>query len=311
MTQEEAAELLQKYLAGEATENETARVEAWYGSLPETDGIPADRKKLIRENMRLYIRDTVRGQSAKTSFPFSPWIKAAAILVVLTAVALIFRTVNSSSNAEERTVSSNSHQRKEVRLPDGTTVTLEPSSALIYPARFSSESRDVKLTGGEAFFSVAHENKRPFTVRLKSDIQVKVLGTSFRIYNRPAEDMLKVTVATGKVAVRKGSKILATLIKGQELNFHKKTERSSLSTAVHPNIVRLSFEGSSLEEVIRKMEYVYSIKIQVSDPRFLRLKCRAEFNSGQQPTEILDILCSLHQLKFIQSKDQQSFKIYP
>jgi transmembrane sensor len=216
-----------------------------------------------------------------------------------------------SNNDEERTVYSNSHQRKEVRLPDGTTVTLEPSSVLIYPARFSSESRDVKLTGGDAFFSVAHESKRPFIVRLKSNIQVKVLGTSFRIYNRSDEDLLKVTVATGKVAVRNGTKILATLIRGQEMNFHKRTKQASLSTAIHPAVVRLSFEDSSLEQVITKMQYVYNINIQVSNPEFLGLKCRAEFNSSQQPAEILDILCSLHHLKFSQSEDQQLYKIYP
>jgi hypothetical protein len=80
MTQEEAAELLQKYLAGEATENETSIVESWYGSIPGANALAEDRKKLIAESMRVNITNAIRESTAKTSFRFSPWIKAAAVL---------------------------------------------------------------------------------------------------------------------------------------------------------------------------------------------------------------------------------------
>lgn len=313
MTQDEAAELLQKYLAGKADQRETSQVEAWYGALPVIDPLPADRKKMIAENIRAHIKDAMGERAVKTHFLARPWVKIAAVLVVLYSFGLIFSKMNKSGTGSniECTVYTNSHQRKKVTLSDGTTVLMEPSSKMVYPARFASASRVVKLISGDVFFSVAHETRRPFCVDLKSHIQVRVLGTSFRIHDILKDDLLKVTVATGKVSVQKGTSMLGTLIKGQELRFHKKTKQSSVSAAMHPKIVELSFEGSSLAQVIQKMEYVYSIQIQVSNPELLQLKCRAAFNSGQQPAEILDVLCSLHHLRFSQDKEHKSFNIYP
>lgn len=312
MTQEEAVALLQKYLDGKADEKESSQIREWYSSLPVNDPLPDDHKMLIGESMRAHVKDAIRKRGTKTGLLYRPWVRVAAMLLMLTSCGIIFWKTQTSGAGrnEERRVCTSSHERKEITMSDGSTVLMEPSSEIVYPARFSSAIRSVKLISGDAFFCVAHERKRPFSVRLNSHIQVKVLGTSFRIHDISNQDLLKITVATGKVAIQKGTKMLGTLTRGQELNFHKKTEHASVSRAIHPNIVKLYFEGSSLAQVIRNLEYVYDIHIKVSNPQFLELKCRAEFNSGQQPAEILDILCSLHHLRFSQSKDHHSFNIY-
>jgi len=312
MTQEEAVKLLQKYLAGNANEAEISIIETWYGSLPTHESLSYDRKLQIAESMRKHIKSAIHSKNSKRRL-ISPWIKIAALLLVTLSVGLFF--MKTGRQADDTRVEyiayTKANERREITLPDSSKVILEPLTKITYPAHFSAKNRIVKLIHGEAFFSVIHESKRPFSVKLKSNLEVKVLGTSFRIRDVPNEDLLKIAVSTGKVAVQQGKKTLGTLIKGEELSFHKRSGNSSVQLATHPKLVKLSFDGSSLDEVIQKMEYVYNIKIQVSNSRFMSLKCTADFNSGQEPSEILDILCNLHHLRFIESRDHKVFKIYP
>lgn len=64
-----------------------------------------------------------------------------------------------------------------VALPDGSDVTLSPGSEVRYRRAFGA--RDVVLSG-EAFFSVAHDPARPFSVETP-EARVVVLGTRFAV----------------------------------------------------------------------------------------------------------------------------------
>lgn len=63
-----------------------------------------------------------------------------------------------------------------VALADGTTVVLDGATRL--RVRLGSNLREVALEKGEAFFDVAHDADRPFTVRTESG-SARVLGTAF------------------------------------------------------------------------------------------------------------------------------------
>lgn len=81
-------------------------------------------------------------------------------------------------------------------LADGSRLTLNgDSQARVALAR---RKRDVRLDRGEAFFKVAHDPSRPFTVHAR-DASVTALGTAFNV-NRLA-DATEVTVREGKVRV--------------------------------------------------------------------------------------------------------------
>jgi transmembrane sensor len=71
-----------------------------------------------------------------------------------------------------------SHQRSAVRLPDGSTVTLDAMSAVV--THFSPLSRAVTLREGEARFEVAHNAWRPFVVTAGSR-NVTATGTCFDV----------------------------------------------------------------------------------------------------------------------------------
>ena len=90
-------------------------------------------------------------------------------------------------------------QKSTFALPDGTIVTLNAESSLVYPERFDSLSREVSLTG-EAFFEVSEDAARKFVVKSKN-ILTTALGTSFNVRAYPEEPEIQVALATGKVLV--------------------------------------------------------------------------------------------------------------
>lgn len=95
---------------------------------------------------------------------------AAALLVVLAAPALMIWL-----KADFRTGTGESRM---VTLADGSAVNLSADSAI--DVELTPEGRHVRLLAGQAFFDVAHDGKRPFTVEA-GNARVAVLGTAFDV----------------------------------------------------------------------------------------------------------------------------------
>ena len=87
-------------------------------------------------------------------------------------------------------------QHREVRLPDGTVLSLGAKS--LAWINFGVERRDVVLERGEAFFEVAKDPRRPFVVRA-GDSQITAVGTAFNV--RRAGERVMVAVQEGVVNV--------------------------------------------------------------------------------------------------------------
>lgn len=85
----------------------------------------------------------------------------------------------------------------EITLEDGTFVLLKPGSELRVLSEFGDQSRAVALRG-EAFFEVAEDPQRPFSV-CQGSVCMRVLGTSFNLLCEPAEELMEVEVASGRV----------------------------------------------------------------------------------------------------------------
>lgn len=91
----------------------------------------------------------------------------------------------------------------ELILPDGTHVWINSDSELSFPARFDSTKREVSLSG-EAYFSVRKDKKRPFTVKVGQNVEVKVLGTQFNLQAYPDAQTIETTLCEGSVNVSDG-----------------------------------------------------------------------------------------------------------
>lgn len=81
-------------------------------------------------------------------------------------------------------------------LPDGSVVELGAKSKI--RVRISQERRIIYVDDGEAFFRVAKDSARPFTV-YAGDVDVVALGTQFNV--RKAHENVVITVAEGTVNI--------------------------------------------------------------------------------------------------------------
>lgn len=86
-------------------------------------------------------------------------------------------------------------------LPDGSQLVLSGDSAV--ELTYSDARRDVYLVSGEAYFDVAHDVERPFTVHV-DDISFQALGTAFNVDRRASSAEL--SVFEGRVAARLGDR---------------------------------------------------------------------------------------------------------
>ena len=87
---------------------------------------------------------------------------------------------------------------RQVALGDGSHVFVGADSKIA--VNFDPKSRRVNLSRGEAFFEVAHDPSRPFTV-VAGDAEVRVTGTKFDV--KHVDGKVVVTVLEGRVEVRR------------------------------------------------------------------------------------------------------------
>lgn len=112
------------------------------------------------------------------------------------------RLAAASDTATERIVHTPRGKDMKIVLSDGSEVLLNADSKLRFPTRFNSRQRTVVLEG-EAYFTVAKNEKCPFIVR-SGNLTTTALGTEFNVQaygNKPA----CVTLITGSVAVNDAS----------------------------------------------------------------------------------------------------------
>ena len=87
-------------------------------------------------------------------------------------------------------------QNRNFSLPDGTKVALGAASTLT--VQYSRDRRSVELRGGEAFFDVMHDARRPFVVTA-GNVSVHDIGTAFDV--RRTGEWVMVAVTQGRVAI--------------------------------------------------------------------------------------------------------------
>ncbi len=199
-------------------------------------------------------------------FKIGPLLRIAALFAGIIIAFLIYR-----NQADQPPLmafyETSDDEKREIQLPDGSTVWLNENSKLSYKKDF--EPRMVNLDG-EGFFDVKHlDAAHPFEI-LSGDTKTRVLGTSFNVRAYPVENQIEVTVKTGKVLVE-NQKIQKTekqitltagesgVYQKQENQFVKPKEIISNANAWKTR--QLEFKDASIAEVVEVMERYFDIEI--------------------------------------------------
>jgi transmembrane sensor len=170
---------------------------------------------------------------------------------------------------------------RELALPDGTRVVLGADSTLSFTV--TAKSRRATVVGGDAYFAVAHDSTRPFTVSI-DDVQVRVVGTQFEIRRRSGE--VTVAVAEGLVDVSRKdiSGETVRLGRGEAL-----TARSDVRIvhAIETSDIaawrsgRLVYDNAELRDVVADANRYARSRIVIADRQLERLRVTTSFRTSQ------------------------------
>ena len=119
---------------------------------------------------------------------------AAGILVALGAVLTVYSPWTSDRHLE--TYFTRIGEQQTIALADGSVVTLNTGGQLVVD--YGGRSRRILLGRGEAYFEVAADPERPFTVDLGTHA-VTAIGTAFNVRKDP--ERYQVAVIEGAVAI--------------------------------------------------------------------------------------------------------------
>jgi ferric-dicitrate binding protein FerR (iron transport regulator) len=136
-------------------------------------------------------------EEAKTVPVRKLWPRWAAAAMIAGAIGLAGYYFNISHKPVQQQVQTMKGERRQFRLSDGSSVYLNADSRISYT--FSNKSREIWLEG-EAYFDVAKEADRPFTVHAGT-LHIKALGTAFNVKAYQGDKELETTLLEGLVEV--------------------------------------------------------------------------------------------------------------
>lgn len=182
-----------------------------------------------------------------------------------------------------------------VSLPDGSRVWLNSGSELSFPAEFDTVARVVRLDG-EAFFDVVSEPERPMYIECRDRIVVRVTGTEFNITSYGNDNSFSLLLVSGNLTVKdKVSGKVYSLSSSQQLTvFDDSSLRPVKTRPVIEDMTgwkegRLVFDDTSMEEVVKRLERWFGIKVVVTDECIEDYRFTATFET-ESVTRVFDIL---------------------
>jgi len=279
---------LAKWLAGEMTEKELISFQkkpeyatyskiAAYSSQLETADFDADA---------IY-RNTIKSSKSKAKvipFYYSKWIKIAAVIVIFSSLAFLYKTTVTSTEVAEKGKKTN------FSLPDNSQIVLNSGSEINYKKWKWENNRKLNLDG-EAYFKVAHGKKFEVETKLGT---VTVLGTQFNVKAR--KDRFEVTCYQGKVSIQhKTQEVIIT--KGMSVTFENDFFDKQDINVAKPEWTNneIAFQKVNIHTVVDELERQYDVEI------ILNGKENTQLFSGILPSNnlkaALDIIISIFHLK--------------
>jgi transmembrane sensor len=224
---------------------------------------------------------------------FTPYLKAAAVVLVLAGGAFFWRDIaGSGGSATLRTFATTVGERRQFRLADGTGVVLGPRSRLIVDPH--SSDRSVSLEG-DGYFAVVHDASHPFTVKVGS-VKLQDVGTAFSIQTNE-DGGIRVAVAAGSVALgpRESGPASAEVLRVRD----RATVSSSGVVGIERSAVsdddlawvqgRLVFRDTPVIQVGAELYRWYGVRLRLADSTLSNLHLTASF-SGESVDRVLNVI---------------------
>ncbi|MDB5150238.1 MAG: hypothetical protein JWQ57_4258 [Mucilaginibacter sp.] len=314
-------DLLVKYLVGEATPAEVEAIQNWIAASP-ANRQEYDNFKLIWDESQhiastknvdedaAYLRLQKRLNNTASAAPqparvrkmkTSWWIGIAASLLLVCTVAWLTISHYYDNKAIAFVKIDSEAQTRAQTLPDGSVVTLNSHSTLIYPERFTGKIRPVTMLG-EAFFKVTPDKTKPFIIKVNG-VTVRVVGTSFNIKSRDGKT--QVIVETGIVNVSQKAKNVnlnpgeRVLVTGQDGLLDKESNKGRLYNYYVTH--ELICDETPLYELVTSLNEIYGAHIVIGNKAIANLPITTVFKD-QSLEQVLLVISETFKIKVERGK---------
>lgn len=155
-------------------------------------------------------------------------------------------------------------KRMILQLPDGSRVTLDKNSFIIFPLQFDGKERRVGLYG-QAYFDVASNPKVPFVVQTKNQMLVNAYGTSFTVTSYGQEEC-SASLLKGSVTVSKdGQK--KVLMPGERLQITNgkpefRIDKPDMEKEIAWTKKELDFKKVGFQQMMIEIGKLYGYKVE-------------------------------------------------
>ena len=279
--------MLPLYYEGKLNADQASKVEQWIALSDENRQIALQMEEIYQATDTLYALNHVNTGSAlkavhrkmniKKNYRIWIWAqRTAAILFIPLLIATSLKYFSKEDNPVKNIrLATNPGMVASTTLPDGTVVTLNSNSSLIYPSRFEGESRKVQLNG-EAYFKVTKDKKHPFIVNTPQKAAIRVYGTQFDVEAYAKDEKVTATLVTGSIAlayagednkwcerkIEPGEEIIYSA-KGQNVQ----VERAAVDVAISWKDGKLIFRNTPLNEVLNCLSKRFDVDFVVKNPK--------------------------------------------
>ena len=227
---------------------------------------------------------------------------AAAIVFFGVAVFFTFGREQLLDVSPTEYYANNELSKQRIELSDGSIVHLDVGAKLT--VAMSAKARRLDLETGRAFFEVAHDKTRPFSVS-KGNMQVVALGTRFQVDVAPENQSLNVTLAEGSVAVTNSSASDAwreVLVPGQQLVIDNVLHRRQILKVKADAVTSWStgflvFDGTPLRKALEEVNRYAKVKVVLGDNSLAETPIAGNFIAGGDTSDFVDTLAAVLPLR--------------
>lgn len=320
LLQNDIDDLIGKMLAGEATEQEQQKVNAWLEETPanqtyfnnfkiifekatgnksevdfDTDAAWNKVKLKIEKGRVLPLKQRTEATIV--------WLRIAAGVAV--TLGVIYFLNNPISPQQQLAIVSADSTRQDT-LPDGSTTFMNKKSELAYQYDTQSKSRKVKLKG-EAYFSVKHDDKKPFIIEA-DEVMVRDIGTEFNLKAYPEKDTIEILVTEGEVQFYTQYDSGLNLKAGDRAIYSKRNKSFYRIEKPDTNILAyktkvFSFNNTDLKSVVELLNEVYNSKIVLANKKLFDCRLTANYKEDNAAT-IAEVIAETMNLTLTKKGDE-------
>lgn len=242
--------------------------------------------------------------SARKTLRHARWSVAAGFILMAAAALMMIDSQwfgrNDSAYELVQRVGTAIGEQKTLTLNDGSVVHLNTNSAIhIY---FNDAQRKIDLIKGEAHFTVAHDESRPFTVNAGAN-SVTAIGTAFNM-QYTNDDVFELVVTEGRVLVQDKKATItreeiadaithgstsqkARLVDAGEkanvagtVNDRENLDDSALEQDLAWQQGMIVFKGEALEDALREIERYTAVDFEIQGESLKQKRVAGYFKVG-------------------------------